>query len=89
MLQVTDRAIDKFREMREQSGLQSDQLIALTWKDGELRSNVAAPSPEDRVIEKDGEPVVCVPPALSQALDGAVLDYDDSPENRHFTLDQA
>ena len=89
MLQVTDRAIVKFQEMRERSGLQSDQLIALTWKDGELRFDIAAPSPEDRVIEKDGEAVACVPPALSQALDGTVLDYDDAPENRHFTLDQA
>ena len=88
MLQVTDRAVDKLHQMRETSGLRPEQAIALSFRDGALRFDISKPGPQDQVVEREGDRVMTVPPAISEALDGAILDYDDAPDARRFTLEQ-
>ena len=87
MLQVTERAIDEFAQMRAQNNLEPDRGVGIVPQaDGGLQVAAVQPGPTDQVIERDGEPVLVVPAALADRLDGLVLDYRDDPDMPQFTL---
>ena len=81
-------AVGDWKYDKLERSLRPEQAIALSFRDGALRFDISKPGPEDQVVEREGDPVVMVPPAISEALDGAVLDYDDAPDARRFTLEQ-
>lgn len=78
MFQVTDRALDKMAELREEQNAEEGQGLALVITDTQqLAVAVAEPDENDQVFERNGDPVVIVPAPMTDALDGLVLDYVD------------
>jgi Fe-S cluster assembly iron-binding protein IscA len=78
MFQVTDRALDKMAELRDEQNAEEGQGLALVITDTQqLAVAVAEPDENDQVFERDGDPVVIVPAPMTDALDGLVLDYVD------------
>lgn len=76
-MQVTDRALDKMEELREARDAEPGQGMTLLLTEGnQLAATLGAPSEEDLVFDREGEPVVIIPSTLTEALDGLVLDFD-------------
>jgi Fe-S cluster assembly iron-binding protein IscA len=87
MLEITERALDQLEQMRDDSGLGIDRCVGLAAADdGNLRFVAVEPGPTDEVIERQGTPIVAVPTALASALDGMMLDFDDTPDAQQFIL---
>ncbi len=90
MVQLTDRAIEQLEAIRDENALPPDQGVTLVATEtGELGFAISSPQPEDEVHERDGKTVMIVPQILVEALDGVVLDFDDTPGQEGFTLDRA
>lgn len=93
MVDVTDRALDELTTIREANNAQPGQGITLVVaENGDLSLALAWPEEQDQVFERDGEPVMIIPDALSDPLDGIVLDYvdasSDSGGEGGFTLER-
>lgn len=89
MMEVTDRAMDKLEELRDQSEPQPGQGVSLVVTDNNsLGLTLAHPQDSDSVVERNGDPVVIIPENLSETLDGLVLDYVNEPGQEGFTLEQ-
>jgi Fe-S cluster assembly iron-binding protein IscA len=88
-MQVTDRAMDKLEELRDSSDAGPGEGVTLVVTEEEnLGLALMAPGEADRVLEKDGDPVVIIPEPLIETLDGFVLDYVESPGQEGFTLER-
>jgi Fe-S cluster assembly iron-binding protein IscA len=87
MLQVTDRAMDVLREMREISGAAEGEGIVLYREDdGGVGFGVGSAAEADEVIAREGQAVVIVAEDLSPSLDGLVLDFVAGEDVGEFTL---
>lgn len=62
------------------------KLEPLEGRAGELGLISGAPQETDQVIERDGADVLHVPAAVSEALDGAVIDSVDTPEGPRLSI---
>ena len=86
MFQVTDAAVDRMAEMRDERDITSDQgMMLVIGENNQLAVAVGEPQEEDQVFERDGEPVVIVPAQLGPTLDGLVLDHSEEG----FTINRA
>jgi Fe-S cluster assembly iron-binding protein IscA len=89
MVRITERAMDQLESMRDQSGLQPGQGVALTPRDGgRLGFTAATPDDNDEVIERDGNTIMIIPEQLVEPLQAVVIDYVDGEEMQGFTLNQ-
>lgn len=88
-MEVTDRAMEKLEELRDQSNPQPGQGVSLViTENNSLGLTLAHPQETDEVVERNGDPVVIIPENLSETLDGLVLDYVNEPGQEGFTLEQ-
>lgn len=88
-MQVTDRAMDKLEELRQSSDAGPGEGVTLVVTEEEnLGLALMSPGEADRVMERDGDPVVIIPEPLIETLDGFVLDYVESPGQEGFTLER-
>jgi hypothetical protein len=87
MLEVTERAIGQLAQMRTEVGLGPDQGLGIVPQgDGEMQLAPMQPGPTDQVIRQADEPVMVIPAALADPLDGLVLDCIVGAGGRQFTL---
>lgn len=79
MFQVTDRALEKMAELRQEREAEADQgMTLLVTESQQLAVALGNPAEEDQVIEQDGEPILIVPAALHEALDDLQLDFTEA-----------
>ncbi len=79
MFEVTDRALDKMAELRQERDAEPEQgMTLLVTESQQLAVALGNPNEEDQVIEQDGEPVLIVPAALQESLDGLKLDFTEA-----------
>lgn len=87
MIEVTERAIDQLAQMRTQAGLGPEHGLGLVPQgDGGMQLAPVAAGPTDQVIMREDEPVMVVPAALADTLDGLVLDCQVAAGETQFTL---
>jgi Fe-S cluster assembly iron-binding protein IscA len=88
-MHVTDRAMDKLEELRASSDAGPGEGVTLVVTEEEnLGLALMSPGEADKVMERDGDPVVIIPEPLIETLDGFVLDYVESPGQEGFTLER-
>jgi Fe-S cluster assembly iron-binding protein IscA len=89
MLTVTANAKEKLKEALQQ---QADPQMAIRIifspsKPDQLQLALDNPKEEDQVVEsEDGIKLLLVGPDLAQALEGSVMDYQETAEGSGFTM---
>lgn len=89
MLTVTAQAKEKLKEALDQ---QEDPQMAIRiapseQQPGQLQLTPDSPKEEDHVVETDeGSELLVVAPDVATAVDGMVMDYQETPQGSSFTL---
>ncbi|HKO23592.1 MAG TPA: hypothetical protein VJY65_02500 [Chloroflexota bacterium] len=77
MIMVTQAAKEMFQTVEQPEG----QVLRLdVVGPQELGLTLGEPQPSDQVVEHDGREVIRIAEELSQAADGATLDWVDTPQ---------
>ena len=86
MFQVTEAAVDRMAEMKSARDTTDEQgMMLVIGENNQLAVAVGEASDEDRIFDRDGEPIVIVPAQLEATLDGLVLDHT----TEGFTINRA
>lgn len=87
MLNVTEKARDILAQTLETSEAADEQGLRLArTPQGEFGLAIDEEREGDQVVKQDERPVLFVDQEVSTALDGAILDVDESPEGTRLTL---
>jgi thioredoxin 1 len=90
MLTVTASAKEKLKEALQQQ--QADpqmaiRIIASPSNPNQLQLALDNPKGEDQIVESDdGKKLLLVEPDLASALEGVVMDYQETPQGSGFTI---
>ncbi len=78
MFQVTEAAVERMAEMRSERDTTDQQgMMLVIGENNQLAVAIGEANEDDKVFERDGEPIVIVPAQLEPTLDGLVLDHTD------------
>lgn len=87
MINVTDRARERLKEVRDSQVERVDATLRLgPTRQGELGVFPDTAKLGDQVVERDGAPVLLIAPDLALKLAGATIDYEQQGESARFTL---
>ncbi len=88
-MKITDRALDKLEELRNESDAGPGEGVTLVvTEDENLGLALMSPNEADQVVERGGDPVVIIPEPLIETLEGFVLDYVEAGGQEGFTLER-
>jgi Fe-S cluster assembly iron-binding protein IscA len=85
---VTERATDELRNMLAEASTKEGQVLRLVAQPEGRGFALGTDQVEDgdQVVEEGGEPVLVVSEDLSEALDGAVIDVEETEEGARLTV---
>ena len=87
MINVTDRARDRLKQVRDETVERADAALRLgPTKQGELGVFADTAKDGDHVVEREGATVLLIDPDLAQKLAGATIDYEQNGDSARFTL---
>ena len=86
MLHVTEKASEFLNQSLEASRENDDEVLRLVRAGEGLALAISEERDDDQVVEREDRKVLVIEPAISQALDGTVIDAVDTPEGPRLTL---
>lgn len=87
MIQVTERAREQLKAVRDQVAEQPDVCLRLgPVAEGQLGVFPDTGTETDQVVEHDGTVVLLVDPKVAAAIDGTTIDLEESDEGTRLTL---
>jgi thioredoxin 1 len=89
MLTVTAQAKEKLKEaLGQQEGPQvAIRIVPSGSQPGQLQLALDSPKEEDQVVERDeGSELLIMGPDVAAAVDGMVMDYQETPQGSGFTM---
>ncbi len=86
-LTVTDDATAALKQVLDNVDHEAGQVLRLVFdNEGDLNLALDNKNEDDQVIMQEEDLIMVIEPAVSERLDGAVLDVKDSEEGMAFTV---
>jgi Fe-S cluster assembly iron-binding protein IscA len=86
-LTVTEQAAAALKQFLETQERESEQVLRLVADDqGNHGFSLDTPKSEDQVVQHQGEVVMVIEPAISDALADNILDLQETPSGVSLTL---
>lgn len=86
MVTVTERAASVLKELQADQEEGPDQILRIVKQDDDYELTFDTEREGDQIVESEGASVLLIGEDVATALDGAVIDCEDTAEGPRFTL---
>jgi Fe-S cluster assembly iron-binding protein IscA len=91
MLIVTPLAAEKLKEAIQNKTIDPEfgfRLVASPLKPNQLKMTLDREKEGDQVVESEGVKILILSPEIASALEGMVMDYQETPEGAGFSISE-
>jgi len=80
VITVTEKAAEELKNIQQSQGLVEGQTLRLVWL------AIDEPQKDDQVVRSGKESVLLIGTDIAEALDGAIIDSEESPEGTRLII---
>ena len=87
VITVTEKAAEELKSIQQSQGLAGGQTLRLVWQPGMgFGLAIDEPQKDDQVVHTGDEDVLVIGTDIADALDGATIDGEESPEGTRLII---